>query len=346
MGDPDGQGIASAVGLLSDARVVGSRDRGLERLTSLYSGERPASPMVLYGVTFPVRETAHTEPREWVARALEEASRHVTDTDMRDDGVFRPLAVEFGPRGVHFVDALLGARTFRWHGQWWSRSLSTPVGALEMPRLDADETWRGARLVASAFVEHGATGVLFGSPTLSSALNVAVNLYGERFLVALAADPDAANRDLATINALLRDLHRWYREHVPRMQLQGVVAGSRCQPPGFGQLCGCSTQLLSARMYRESVAPLDADLLRDYPGGGMIHLCGDHTQHIPVWREMPTLRAVQLNDQAADDFEEYYRRLREDQILYLNPTPSMTAARGASITGGRRLVVVADALDS
>jgi hypothetical protein len=96
-------------------------------------------------------------------------------------------------------------------------------------------------------------------------------------------------------------------------------------------------------MYRDFVAPLDADLLGDYPGGGMIHLCGGHTQHIPVWREMSSLRAVQLNDDAADSFDEYYRGLRDDQMLYLNPTASMTAARAISITGGSRLVVVADA---
>jgi hypothetical protein len=297
--------------------------------------------MFLSGVTFPVHATRESKPDDWVASALAAAARHANAAS--DDAVFRPLAVEFGSRGVHFVDALLGARTFRRHGQWWAQRLTTPVGALAPPDLDADEMWHDAREVAQAFVERGAEGALFGSPTLSSALNVAVNLYGERFLETLPTDPDAAFRDLATINTLLRDLHRWYREHVPHEQLQGVVAAHRCQPPGFGQLCGCSTQLLSAEMYRDFVAQPDADLLGDYPGGGMIHLCGGHTQHIPVWRDMSALRAVQLNDDAADDFEEYYRGLRDDQMLYLNPTATMTAARAISITGGRRLVVVADA---
>ncbi len=340
-GNAGGRNMAADAEILSERQVVRRRDRGIERLTELYAGERPSTPVFLNGATFPVRPTPDTEPDEWVANALTAAARHAEAA--ADDDVLRPLVVEFGSRGVHFVDALLGAHTFRRHGQWWVRRLTTPVGSLSPPDLDADEMWRDAREVASAFVERGAAGVLFGSPTLSSALNVAVNLYGERFLETLAMDPEAASRDLATINALLRDLHRWYRQHVPREQLQGVVAAHRCQPPGFGQLCGCSTQLLSAEMYREFVAPLDADLLRDYPGGGMIHLCGGHTQHISVWREMPALRAVQLNDDAADSFEEYYRGLRDDQMLYLNPTAAMTAARAISITGGSRLVVVADA---
>ncbi len=324
--------------VLSDHRVVDRLDRGLVRLAELYSGERPNTSMTLFGAGFHVQPTADSQPRDWVARALGQAADHAIVAAA--DGVFRPLTVEFGPRGVHFVDALLGAQTFQRLGQWWSRSLSTPVGSLRPAQLETDEMWRTTRDVALAFVDHGVTGVLFGSATLSSALNVAVNLYGERFIVALAMQPMAATRDLATISALLRELHLWYREHIPHDQLQGVVAAQRCQPPGFGQLCGCSTQLLSADMYREFIAPLDAQLLGDY-SGGMIHLCGDHRQHIPTWREMQTLRAVQLNDEAADHFERYYHGLRDDQIVYLNPTSAMTAARATRISDGRRLVIVA-----
>ncbi|MCC6445627.1 MAG: hypothetical protein IT210_19495 [Armatimonadetes bacterium] len=68
----------------------------------------------------------------------------------------------------------------------------------------------------------------------------------------------------------------------PESQLQPVVAAGRCQPPGFGQLCGCSTQLLSGSAYREFVAPLDDALHSVYPHDGMIHRCGAHAQHIPV----------------------------------------------------------------
>ena len=161
-------------------------------------------------------------------------------------------------------------------------------------------------------------------------LNVAVNLYGEDFLVALTR-PDAARHDLAVINRLLCDLHQWYRAHLPVAQLQAVVAAGRCQPPGHGQLCGCTTHLLSAEVYREFIAPLDDALLSVYPHGGMIHLCGVHTQHLPVWREMASLRAVQLNDRAAEDLEAYFRGLREDQVIYLNPTPTMTVARALAI---------------
>ena len=71
----------------------------------------------------------------------------------------------------------------------------------------------------------------------------------------------------------------------------------------------------------------------------MIHLCGSHAQHIENFRNMKSLRAVQVNDRAAEDLELYFKGLRDDQILYLCPCPGMTIERAMEITGGRRLVI-------
>ena len=57
---------------------------------------------------------------------------------------------------------------------------------------------------------------------------------------------------------------------------------------------------------------------------------------------MNSLRAVQVNDTAADDLEIYFKELRDDQIIYLNPTATMTADRAIQITEGQRIVIVAD----
>jgi hypothetical protein len=35
-----------------------------------------------------------------------------------------------------------------------------------------------------------------------------------------------------------------------------------------------------------------------------------------------------------------FQELRDDQVIYLNPTPAMTSARALAITRGRRLVIV------
>ena len=227
-------------------------------------------------------------------------------------------------------------------GNWQADPLDPPVGALQPPELDADPTWQLAKRIATAFLEADVPVPLFGLPTISSALNVGLNLYGQELLVAMYSDPAAAHRDLAVINDLLCEIHAWYLQHLPAVQLQPVVAAFRTQPPGFGQLCGCSTQLLSEATYREFIAPLDDQLLSVYPHGGMIHLCGAHAQHLSTWREMRSLRAVQLNDRAVDDLELYFDGLREDQIIYANAYEGMPVQRIMAITGGQRVVIVAD----
>ena len=40
--------------------------------------------------------------------------------------------------------------------------------------------------------------------------------------------------------------------------------------------------------------------------------------------------------------EAYFHGLRHDQVIYLYPTETMTVQRALEITGGRRLVLVAD----
>ena len=57
---------------------------------------------------------------------------------------------------------------------------------------------------------------------------------------------------------------------------------------------------------------------------------------------MPSVRAIQVNDRATEDLELYFRELREDQIIYVNPTATTPVERVMEITGGRRVVIVAD----
>jgi hypothetical protein len=175
-------------------------------------------------------------------------------------------------------------------------------------------------------------------PTLSSPLNIALNLYGGDFLMTMLDDPPAARHDLRVITDLIVTLHRWYMTHVPLAQLQSAASPHRCKPPGFGQVCGCSTHVISGDQYAQFIAPLDEEILGTLPQGGMIHLCGAHAQHIPTFRAMPSLRAVQINNRAAEDLPAYFAGLREDQILYVNLFEGMPWRRVLEITGGRRVV--------
>jgi len=324
--------------ILNDSSLLEARDRHIDRLIRLFAGEELDRPFVLCGVTGQATVSPYEEPEQWVSEALDDLAGK-TDK-LKDPAVFRPLVVECNLFGVHFIDRMFGAEVYepesgKWDG-WKSRFLTTPVGELQPPDLERDETWSLARRVAEAFLAADVRVPFFGLPTIASALNIALNLYGQRLLLAFHDAPDAAKRDLQVVNDTLCDLHRWYLERVPLSQLQPVVAAGRAQPPGFGQLCGCSTHLFSAEMYGEIVAPLDRELLSVYPRGGMIHLCGVHTQHLPVWREMKSLRSVQVNDRASEDLETYFQELRADQILYANPSATMPVDRILSITNARR----------
>jgi hypothetical protein len=207
--------------------------------------------------------------------------------------------------------------------------------------LEHDETFQLSLRAARRFAEVGGELTLFGLPTIASTLNIAINLYGQEILMAMLEEPEAARADLETINRTLVRIHKAFMEILPPRQLQPVISWARTQPPGYGQICGCSTQLLSGELYREMIADLDEDVLRAYPNGGMIHLCGSHAQHIETFRNMKALRAVQVNDRAAEDLQLYFDGLREDQVLYLNPCAGMTVERAMEITGGRRLVICA-----
>jgi hypothetical protein len=325
---------------LRDPRLKEARSRWTTRLCGLFAGERQDRAFVLHGIQH-YTEDHGPDWERWLDESLEvlaeEAERAL------DEDVYRPLCINYNPRGVHFIDHLFGADVFLLDGESWQvHPLDAPVGSLKPPNLDALTAWREMQGFACAFLERDVSSVIFGLPTIASVLNVAVNLYGDRVLLAMLADPDAVRHDLRVISDLLCAIHRWYLEHVPREQMQCILPNGRCQPPGYGQLCGCTTQLISGATYREFIAPLDKELLSTYSGGGMIHLCGTHTQHIPAWNDMPALRALQLNDRAAEDLEVYLSQMREDVVFYVNPCEGMPVERIVEITGGQRVVVVAD----
>ncbi len=325
----------SSAMILSDPELVRQRDAWYERLAEVRRG---GPPVRLAGIWGTGQADALNEPERWITQAIDSLAREAHR--IADPEVFRPLCVESGPYGVHFLDRILGAEVFFQDGQWWSNELTSPIGHLREPDLETDPTVAVARRLAEGFLNSGATVPVFGLPTIASPLNVAVNLYGQRFLIALVDDPEAAEHDLAVITRVQVALHRWYRERLPPAQVQPVIAAQRMLGPGRGQLCGCTTQLVSARIYRAVIAPHDDEVLRAWPEPGLIHLCGSHLQHLPAFAEMRHLAAVQLNDRAADDLASYLAGLRDDQVVYLNPSRTMPEERARQISGGRRLVLI------
>jgi len=299
-------------------------------------------PMYLQGSDRCGNADMYQSPGQRVHEALDQLAEQVEL--LRDGRAFRPLSVNAALHGVHFVDKIFGAEVFELDGEkgnWQAKHLSSAVGKLKRPDLDTNPTWTAAREFARCFVASGVTVPAFQLPTIASALNIGLNLYGQDLLVAMMADPPAAHRDLAVINGVLLDIHDWYRAIVPSDILQQVACSGRWQPPGSGQICGCSTQLISADQYADFIAHHDDAILSRYPRGGMIHLCGTHTQHIPVWKKMQSLRAVQVNDRAAQDLEIYLREMPE-KIYYVNPCEGMPIERIEELAKTRKIVICAE----
>jgi len=298
------------------------------------------SPVYLQGIVTSGTTDMYHDPAKRLHETLNRLALRAEAWN--DDTVFRPLCVNAYLHGVHFVDKVFGAEVYELDGEeenWQNHYLDTPVGELTRPDLDSNPTWTAAKRFAEAFVDSGVTVPVLMLPTIASALNGGLNLYGQKLLLAMMIDPVSARHDLEVINGVLIEMHDWYRSNVPEDLLRQVCCGSRYQPPGCGQICGCSTQLVSQDQYRTFVADLDEAVLSRYPNGGMIHLCGAHTQHIPIWRDMNSLRAIQVNDRAAEDLEIYLAQM-PNKVYYVNPCDGMPLARVEALAKDHKIIIV------
>ena len=277
------------------------------------------------------------QPDAWLADLLADLAAHAEE--FADRRTFRPLFMEVDPLGVHYVDALFGAHVYIYEEQTWSDELPGDVADLAPPDLARSPIFLQSLELARKAVALSQGRILITTPVLSCPINIAINLFGQRFLETLIERPAVARRALRIITDVIAACTRAFMEVIPAPIRRNSVAGSRYAPPGFGQIDGCATQLVSGAQYREFFAPLDAELLALNPHGGMIHLCGEHGQHIAIWRQMAALRSVQLNDRATEDVELYFCGLRSDQILYVAPTAATPAERILDLTRGQRLVL-------
>lgn len=320
--------------ILTDPKLVEIRRAWEEKLMNLSS-----TPIYLQGIGKSGAASMYDDPRQRLHEALDQIAEHADQ--LRDTEAFQPLSIRSALHGVHFIDKIFGADVYELDGQkgnWQVRYLSSPVGSLERPDLETNATWAAAQKFAQAFVASGVTVPVLQLPTIASALNVGLNLYGQELLMAMITDPGAAHHDLNIINSVLLDIHKWYRANVPFELLHQVACGGRYQPPGCGQICGCSTQLISADQYKEFIAPHDNAILSLYPNGGMIHLCGAHTQHNECWRNMESLRAIQVNDRAAEDLEIYLQEMPE-KVYYVDPCGGMPVEQVEALARAHKIII-------
>jgi hypothetical protein len=332
--------------ILTDPELVAVRQAWEQRLRELFDGHIFDPPLYLWGRIWTGKTDMYEDPAKRVSEALEEIEEKIGKhrDKITDETIFRPAMVGSALHGVHFTDKIFGADVYELDGRkdnWQVNYLTSAVGSLERPDLETNATWAAAKGFAQAFVDSGATFPVLQLPTIGSVLNTALNLYGQEILVTMMIDPAAVHHDLDIINDITLDIHDWYRANVPHDSLHQVAAVGRYQPPGSGQLCGCSTQLISAEQYREFVAAYDDALLSRYPNGGMIHLCGSHTQHIDTWREMKSLTSLQLNDRASEDLEIYLEKLPE-KVYYVLPFEGMPLEKIDELAKHHKIVICSE----
>ena len=321
------------------------QNQHLIRLEALWNGIQPEHVLALDGIWFGRSHGLSgvndidmlEEPVAWLEDVL--ADMALQADRLADPLTFRPPVIELDPLGVHFMDALFGAET-RFHGgQVWSGELPGDLDDLRGPDLSRSVLFSQAQRLAELAVQASGGEIFIATPVFACAINIAINLFGERLLEALHTRPESVRRALAVINETILDATRRICAVIPAEIRRNSVAENRLAPAGVGQFDGCATQLISRRDYVTFFAGLDEKLLAFNPRGGLLHLCGAHRQHIPVWREMQGLRAFQLNDRAMDDLEMYYMDLRSDTIFYLSPSENVPVERIMEITGGRRVVL-------
>lgn len=254
---------------------------------------------------------------------------------------FHPLIIEFAPLGVHFVDALFGAKVYRQDGQIWNELLPGGLADLKPVNIKTSPLIQWTMQALGKLLQEIPEEIAVTGPIFSSPLNVAINLFGEDALMDFLDPNSAVLQGLDIITDAISDLHKSLISNFPANRIRFYCSSTRYAPDGFGHICGCSTQLLGTDTYKNIIAPCDARILSIYPNGGTIHLCGHHTQHLQTWREMPLMRAVQLNDTAADDFYWYFHHLRPDQIIYIGPTENMPFEKILDISKGERVIIQA-----
>ncbi|NLG83755.1 MAG: hypothetical protein GX493_03900 [Firmicutes bacterium] len=317
-----------------------------ERVAALYRGE-PLEDVIaiagpLFGTNHGLAGTNQIDmlkdPDAWLDEVLSDMAARIEVA--ADPITFQPLAIEIDPLGTHFIDALFGAEVGFHEGQVWSFPLRCDLSELSMPDLANSELLRATLRLVRAAVSASQGRILIAAPVLSCPINIGINLFGERLLEGLIEQPEETRRALRIITDVIIALTRIFIAEIPDEIRRTSVASSRYAPPGYGLIDGCATQLVSREHYREFFAPLDAEILAVYPEHrGMIHLCGAHSQHILLWREMEGLSSIQLNDRAAEDLELYVKARRPDQIIYITPTPTMTVDRIMEITKGERVIL-------
>lgn len=278
--------------------------------------------------------------QQWLDNQLRAVEINVAEA-LDSASLFYPIIEMFSLYGTHYMDVLFGADVTWREEQFWSGTVDYPVADIVPPDLAGSDLIEQTLDLARWIKERTGGRFLISMPDVGCPLNIAINLFGERFLMELALAPANARRALDIIATATRRVYESLIEVVGQETVRAHNAYYVYTPHDYAGLSICATQLISAEHFRESVADADDAAVPDTYRGMIQHICGHSTQHIEELARRGRVKGVQLNDAGADDFEAYFRGLRADQVIYVAPTERMPIEAVLSISGGERTVILA-----
>lgn len=276
----------------------------------------------------------------WLSAQIETVQANMACA-LETASLYRPIVSLFNLWGTHYMDRLFGAEVSWRYGQFWSEPVAHGVSAIEPPDLPSSPLVRESLDLARRIKERTKGRFLIAMPDVGCPLNIAVNLFGERFLLAVAEDPKAAGRALAVIAEATRRLHEAFVAEVDQEVLRCHNAFWVYVPSDIAGLSLCASQLLSPAQYASLVLKADEDAAPPCYRGMVQHICGHSAHQIANLARSARVKGVQLNDAGTDDLPRYFQGLREDQVIYAVPNATMGVGRILELTRGRRLVLLA-----
>ena len=309
-------------------------------MRQLLSGEQPDRVPIFEYAAIQLPAVGPYDRREWLAEGLAQLRREFDS--YCDPVVCRIPAFSLSRYGLHFTSAVMGCPIHDKQDRAWCTSLDVLGRSLEdfcVPNLDENDIFQDMLSLVKFVAEATEHRLPIELPFLAEPLLAGVDLFGSEFLAALANDDGLADRVLADISSAVLTMRSRLHAAIPSADLRDYHTSACPMPREYTFVHGCTTHLVSPQTYRDHVAKLDSAHLTHEARGGCFHLCGEHIQHLRTWRDMPCVRAVQLNDRACADLEQYWSQLRSDQFVVLWPSENMPLERAMEITQRRRLAV-------
>ena len=192
----------------------------------------------------------------WLQNQLRAVRANVEEA-LDSASLFYPIIEMFSLYGTHYMDVLFGAEV-RWHeGQFWSEPVDYAVADIAAPVLNGSPLVRESVELAMWIKEKTDGRFLIAMPDVGCPLNIAINIFGEAFLLEMALDPNSARRALLLIGEATRRVCGLLIEAVGQETLRCHNAYYVYTPQDVAGLSICASQLVSPQHVRELIADAD-----------------------------------------------------------------------------------------